>query len=1501
MSTSKTAWFLLWFLCASAVIRAGEYGDYVLRVDLTKQESPSQISLNWEQLCDGTEVTVSRRLMGEMGIDTWNELATITAPDHSYVDDTVQVGITYEYRIKTGGLFGASGFMAAGIKASVIEDRGKVLLLVDQTQAAALSAELTRLELDLAGDGWTVIRHDFDRHGTGTPEAMRTWIADKYNEDHDKTKSLYLFGHVPYVMSGFTGPDGHGSVPHATDKFFADVDGEWTDVQDFGEDNEPGDGVYDQSYVDSPLELEVGRVDLANMNAWSLSETELLRRYLRKNHTYRNGMLDVPRSVIYSRINPYMFLEQTMRLMMDSGVNSDYVPEALRPNPRSFTCGVDFSDWNGSNYPNYDMRMVFAVNFGSAKQKWERGNNAMRAILCMPWLGQTCVWGGRASWVIHDMGLGQTIGYSQFRSGNTHDKEYAAGGNLAIYSNLMGDPTLRLYPVKPATNLVATLSGSDVDLSWTASADSNIAGYHVYRADNLLGPYMRLNASLLGGTSYTDSSSRSADVYYQVRAVKLEEVAMGSYYNPSIGTFNFMTLAGDSNQAPVPGNATASTPEDTPVDIALTASDADGDDLTYSLLSPPEHGSVTISGATVTYTPDVDYVGDDTIGYTVFDGTTTVLGEVAVTVTPLDDPVEALNLHRAAIAGQSTACLLECKNVDGDAVSYTVTSDPSHGTLSGTPPNLTYTADSGYDGTDSFEYTVDDGAASTGTVTLYVAPFGNGTVNDSFTDGDLVGWTEDSGSWIPADGTVQSIEDGLFKYAGSSSSEWTNVQIHFRIRSETSDKDMGVRFYNNASNNRYYSFILASDSFQLIRRGSSTETIAEDTTSGYTPGQWYDVVVRAVDNQFQVWLDGSELFGGGVTDDDTSVSKEGHFSLYTFRSRDVHFDDVCVTFLGPGNVAPEFTSTAVSSATEDVAYSYAVTATDANGDDITLSAPTLPSWLSFVDNGDGTASLSGPPAGADVGDHNVVLEASDGTASSQQTFTITVDSATPLTPEINVQGNSTDIADGDNAPSPADHTDLGNAMVTDVTVVHTFTIQNTGDGALSIGDVSISGTNAGDFSITSSPAASVAAGGSTTFDVTFDPNDTGTRSATVSIVNGDADENPYDFAIQGTGDADPAPGAITLPITAGNANETDGTITVTAERNGGSSGEVSVYYQTVDDGATAGSDYTAANGTLTWADGNADDQTVDIAITDDSDAESDEAFRIELSSPTGGATIDNDTETITILANDTVNGVIGLSVASVTVNENAGTLTLTVQRTGGSNDAVSVDYATADATATAGGDYVSASGTLDWADGNADDKTIDITITDDSDTEGNEAFTLALSNITGGAVYGTQSATVTISDDESVSGEIDVVPSVDFGSTYVEDGSVIRSITISNTGTGVLSLDAVPTIGGTDAAAFSITAEPALSIAVGGSTAVEITFDPATEGSKAATLTIQSDDPVNSSVTVDLTGEAIAGSTPGAPPPSDDDGCNVGFGGSTWIVILLLALLVTRKPETRKA
>ena len=234
---------------------------------------------------------------------------------------------------------------------------------------------------------------------------------------------------------------------------------------------------------------------------------------------------------------------------------------------------------------------------------------------------------------------------------------------------------------------------------------------------------------------------------------------------------------------------------------------------------------------------------------------------------------------------------------------------------------------------------------------------------------------------------------------------------------------------------------------------------------------------------------------------------------------------------------------------------------------------------------------------------------------------------TPL-PDINVQGNNVTITDGDTTPSTSDHTDFGGIDVTTGTVTRTFTIQNTGQTTLTLTGstpVTLGGTNADDFSVAQPGSTSIAAGESTTFDVTFDPSAAGLRTATVDIASDDGDENPYDFAIQGSATDDTR-----LVIAATDADKAEGDsgtagFTFTVTRSGDVTGTTDVTYTVTGSGTDPadGADFDGGSlptGTVSFG----TDETskvVAINVAGDGTFEPNEGFTVTLSGASGGAVI----------------------------------------------------------------------------------------------------------------------------------------------------------------------------------------------------------------------------------------------------------------------------------------
>jgi hypothetical protein len=193
-----------------------------------------------------------------------------------------------------------------------------------------------------------------------------------------------------------------------------------------------------------------------------------------------------------------------------------------------------------------------------------------------------------------------------------------------------------------------------------------------------------------------------------------------------------------------------------------------------------------------------------------------------------------------------------------------------------------------------------------------------------------------------------------------------------------------------------------------------------------------------------------------------------------------------------------------------------------------------------------------------------------------------------------------------------------------------------------------------------------------------------------------------------------------------------------------------VDYASADGSAMAGSDYMAMAGTLNFADG-VISQSFDVAILDDTLFEGDETFNVSLSNAIGGASLGTPvTANVTIMEDDSPPpaGSLQFSAAGFSVAEGGASVPISVTRTGGSAGAVSVDYASADGSATAGSDYTATAGTLSFADG-VSSQSFNVPILDDSLFEGDETFNLRLSNVIGGASLGTPTtASVTITEND---------------------------------------------------------------------------------------------------------------------------------------------------------
>ena len=449
------------------------------------------------------------------------------------------------------------GHTYSGIKVPFIESRGTVLLLVDHSHSALLSQELLQLEVDLICDGWKVTRLEISR--TSEVTVVKEKIVNACLSD-PTINSVFLFGHIPVPYSGniMSAHSEHcGAYP--ADIYYAELDDEWTDNYVYNttasrpeNHNVPGDGKFDNTFLESGVDLQIGRVDLYDMPTFSADETDLLKNYLEKNHNFRYGIVQPERrGLIDDNVGALgglapgaTGLRYFSAMFGASNVHNLDFFTTLQAESYLWSQGVGGGSYTScggvgttNDFATKTVLSVFTMLYGSYFGDWDNTDNLLRAPLAAEGMPLTCCWAGAPVWDFHHMALGETIGYSTLITQNNINLYAPADRSYQVATSLMGDPTLRLHVVLPASGLQATAGINSATLTWDPSPDV-IEGYHIFRSGTLHGDFTRITTDPVSGIQYTDPSPTPGNNVYMVRALKLEISASGTYYNLSQGVID---------------------------------------------------------------------------------------------------------------------------------------------------------------------------------------------------------------------------------------------------------------------------------------------------------------------------------------------------------------------------------------------------------------------------------------------------------------------------------------------------------------------------------------------------------------------------------------------------------------------------------------------------------------------------------------------------------------------------------------------------------------------------------------------------------------------------------------------------------------------------------------------------------------------------------------------------------------------------------------------------
>tara|TARA_R110000868_G_scaffold13892_1_gene64601 strand:+ start:47162 stop:54469 length:7308 start_codon:yes stop_codon:yes gene_type:complete len=536
-------------------------------------------------------------------------------------------------------------------------------------------------------------------------------------------------------------------------------------------------------------------------------------------------------------------------------------------------------------------------------------------------------------------------------------------------------------------------------------------------------------------------------------------------------------------------------------------------------------------------------------------------------------------------------------------------------------------------------------------------------------------------------------------------------------------------------------------------------------------------------------------------------------------------------------------------------------------------------------------------------------------------------SAVAAEPEINVTGLGASIASGTTIPVDVSGTRFGFVDVTSGQQTRTFTIQNTGTGDLTLTGgtpVTITGADLADFSVVAQPASPVAAGDSVTFQITYDPSAVAVDVATINIASDDADEAPYTFAITGEGVAAPE-----INITGNSVSIVDGDSspssadhtefgslelgssiarTYTIENLGGAvltlgSNAVSVanvgasvFTVTSQPATTVGiGSSTTFEVTYTPQGVGSDSAVINVANNDVSE----NPYNFAVSgAATGGPEVNMTGLGLTILDGDTTPSVddgtnfgssnTGAAVAQIFVIENTGTSDLTlsvapIETAGDVTGTTTVDvFGSGDfsiisqpSTTIAAG--ASSSFTVLFLPSATGSISAKIAFGTDDPDEHRYEFSVSGTGTTPEIDITGESTSITSGDATP-----DAADGTLFTSVGVASGSDAQTFTITNSGTGPLTLGAnAVSVTGSE---FSVTSQPAASVGVGLTTTFEITFDPSSTGAKTSTVSVANDDTNESPYTFDIAGTGLDLTAPsGYSVTIDQDPINIANAGAVTV------------------
>jgi large repetitive protein len=555
------------------------------------------------------------------------------------------------------------------------------------------------------------------------------------------------------------------------------------------------------------------------------------------------------------------------------------------------------------------------------------------------------------------------------------------------YQDFANSGYLRLYRFSPANNMIYMTTYSPTSgNSITTDPDQKNLAY-----------------TMGGGSSYTLINTASGVANGANASVSWSGLANNTEYewyavvsdgtSSTTGPTWSFTTGTTSNTAPVANAQSVTTNEDTVKAITLTATDANSDPLTYSIVSSPGHGSLSGTAPNVTYTPASNYNGSDTFTFKANDGKVdSSPATVSITVAGVNDAPTASAQSVSTSQDTAKVITLSGSDVEGSALTYAIGASPTHGALSGSAPNVTYTPTSGYTGSDSFTFTVNDGSLTSSPATVSITV--SGTNSAPVANAQSVTTNEDTAKAITLTATDANGDPLTYSIVSSpahGSLSGTAPNVTFTPTANYNGTDS----FTFKANDGKVDSLVAAVSITVASVNDAPTANAQSTSTNE-------------DTAKVITLSGSDVEGSALTY--TVVTNPAHGALsgtapnltyiptanfsgsdtFTFRVSDgsLNSSNATVTItISPVNDAPTATAQSVTT-NQNTAKAITLSGSDVEGSALTYAIASNPSHGALSGSG---ANRTYTPTTGYSGSDSFTFTVNDGSlTSSAATVSITV-------------------------------------------------------------------------------------------------------------------------------------------------------------------------------------------------------------------------------------------------------------------------------------------------------------------------------------------------------------------------------------------------------------------------------------------------------------------------------------------------------------------------------